>query len=266
MYSGESMEENFSALLNLPIVMRLLQKNAKLRKENKALRSLIYSLPEFRCECKSKPVSNTVEVKTEREEEHIPMPCEPLADNDEVVFVSEPEVKKINIIYEIQEEDEAAESEEQEEEEAAESEEEAAESEEEAAESEEEAAESEEEAAESEEEAAESEEEAAESEEEAAESEEEEEAAESEEEEEAAESEEEEEEESADAVDEEEEEEETTDAVEEDEEELFAITVSGKSYYTSDKVNGKIYAIAADEEVGDEIGEFVSGKAKFYKK
>ena len=235
MYSGESMEENFSALLNLPIVMRLLQKNAKLRKENKALRSLIYSLPEFRCECKSKTVSNTVEVKTEREEEHIPMPCEPLADNDEVVFVSEPEVKKINIIYEIQEEDEAVESEEEEE----------------AAESEEEAAESEEEAAESEEEAAESEEEAAESEEE----------------EEAAESEEEEEEESADAVDEEEEEEEeTTDAVEEDEEELFAITVSGKSYYTSDKVNGKIYAIAADEEVGDEIGEFVSGKAKFYKK
>jgi len=226
MYSGESMEENFGALLNLPIVMRLLKKNAKLRKENKALRSLISSLPEFRCECKSKPLSNTVEVKTEREEEHIPMPCEPLADNDEVVFVSEPEVKKINIIYEIQEDEEAADAFQEEDESADAVEEE---------EEEDESADAVEEEEEEEEESADAVEE-------------------------------EEEEESADAV-EEEEEEESADAVdEEEEEELFAITVSGKSYYTSDKVNGKIYAIAADEEVGDEIGQFVSGKAKFYKK
>jgi hypothetical protein len=53
---------------------------------------------------------------------------------------------------------------------------------------------------------------------------------------------------------------------EEEAEEVFVVTVSGKSYYTTNKENGKIYKIDADEEIGDEIGEFKDGKAKFYKK
>jgi len=227
MYSHTSVEENYNALLELPIVKSLIKKNAKLRKENKSLKNLIYSLPEFRCECKVNPSINHVEIKQEKDvEEPIPMPCEPLAETDDVVYVSESEVKKINIVYEIEDEEEADAVEEEEEEE------------------EEEGADAVEE--EEEDEGADAVEDEEEEEEDDA-------------------VEEEEEEETVDAV--EEEEEETTDAVEEEEEEeLFAITVSGKSYYTSDKVNGKIYAIAADEEVGDEIGEFVSGKAKFYKK
>ena len=41
-------EDTYNAVLDLPCVQRILKKNKKLRKENKALRSLIRSLPEFR--------------------------------------------------------------------------------------------------------------------------------------------------------------------------------------------------------------------------
>ena len=41
-------EDTYNAVLDLPCVQRIVKKNKKLRKENKALRSLIRSLPEFR--------------------------------------------------------------------------------------------------------------------------------------------------------------------------------------------------------------------------
>ena len=50
---------------------------------------------------------------------------------------------------------------------------------------------------------------------------------------------------------------------EEEESEVFEITISGKKYYTNNEVNGKIYSIEKDEEVGDEIGVFVNSVAKF---
>jgi hypothetical protein len=175
LYSSENMEENYNALLDLPIVKKLIQKNAKLRKENKALKSLIYSLPEFRCVCRTSSEEPIVHVKTEKDDT-IPVQCETLVEDDEVVYVApESDVKKINIVYEIDEEEEDAE-EEEEEEEAAEEEE------------------------------------------------------------------------------------------EEEVDEVFVVTVSGKSYYTTNKDSGKIYAIDANEDVGDEIGEFKKGKATFYKK
>ena len=244
------MEENYAALLQLPIVSKLLKRNAKLRKENKALKSLIYSLPEFRCVCRSNTSSN-VDIKQEKDDS-IPVQCDTLEEDDEVVFVApENNTKKINIVYEIDEEDEAQASEEDDAEEDVEEETAEEEVEEETAEEEveeETAEEADAQASEAEEEEAE-EEEAEEEEEEAAQaSEADEEEAEEEEEAQASESEAEEEEEAEEA------------------EEVFVVTVSGKSYYTTNKENGKIYAIDADEEIGDEVGEFKAGKAKFHKK
>jgi hypothetical protein len=171
-------------------------------------------LPEFRCVCRTSSQESTVLVKTEKDDT-IPVQCETLVEDDEVVYVApETDVKKINIVYEIEEEEEE----------------------------EEEASEEKEDEDEEEEEAAEEEEE---------------------EEEAAAEDEEEEEEEEEAAAEEEE------NAVEEEEEEVdevFVVTISGKSYYTTDKDTGKIYAIDVNEDVGDEIGEFKKGKSTFYKK
>jgi hypothetical protein len=240
-----SIQENYAALLDLPIIRKLIKKNAKLRKENKALKSLIYSIPEFRCECRNSGSSIKVSIKKEKEDV-IPVQCETLEEDDEVVFVApENDVKKINIVYEIDEveEEEAGEAQ------AGEAQ---------AGEEEDEEEEAGEEAGEDEEEEA-----GEEAGEEADEEEEEEEEA-GEEAEEDAEEEEEEEEEEED--EEEEEEQEKEEAEEEEADEVFVVTISGKSYYTTNKDNGKIYAIDADEEIGDEIGEFKAGKAKFYKK
>ena len=41
-------EDTYNAIMALPCVQRLIHKNKKLRKENKSLRNLIQSLPEFR--------------------------------------------------------------------------------------------------------------------------------------------------------------------------------------------------------------------------
>jgi len=50
-----------------------------------------------------------------------------------------------------------------------------------------------------------------------------------------------------------------------DDEEVFEITIKGKSYYTNNETNGKIYSILEDEDVGPVVGEFVGGKAQFTK-
>ena len=65
---------------------------------------------------------------------------------------------------------------------------------------------------------------------------------------------------------EEEEEEVEVEETEEEEEEVYEITIKNKSYYTTNETNGPIYAVLADEDVGDQIGEFKDGRAVFYRK
>jgi hypothetical protein len=263
------MQENYAALLDLPIIRQLIKKNAKLRKENKALKSLIYSIPEFRCECRKSGSSIKVSIKKEKEDV-IPVQCDTLEEDDEVVFVAqENDVKKINIVYEIDEEEEAQADEAEEADEEAQADEEAGE---ESGEEEEEEAQADEADAQADEEEEDDEAEAqADEEEEAddAEVEEDEEAeAQADEDEAQADEDEAQADEEEESVEEEEadEEEEEEEEAEEEADEVFVVTISGKSYYTTNKDNGKIYAIDADEEIGDEIGEFKNGKAKFYKK
>ncbi len=76
---------------------------------------------------------------------------------------------------------------------------------------------------------------------------------------------EEEEEEEEEVEEEEEEEVEVEEEEEEEEEEVMEIQIKGKSYYTSDEQNGKIYSIQEDDDVGPEVGHFVNGVAKFNK-
>jgi len=216
-------ETTVRAILQIPFVKDLRKENKSLRREIKALKNLIYSLPEFRCRCELKthvqlPVEHNVKIKTEPGLE--PTPCDTLADGD-VVFVEKSretenivyviddcdvEVQVTRIQTEIQDtrtidltnsqtSNEQAEAQASEEEEA-------------------EAQASEEEASE----------------------------------------------------EEEAEEEEAEEEAEEEEGEVYEVTIGKKSYYTTNGQNGKIYAIDADEEVGDEVGVFVNGKATFHKK
>jgi len=253
-----SYEENMNAILNLPIVKELMKKNKKLQKKNKALSNLIYSLPEFRCNCyKNCCGQNKVQPLFEQTVEFVDkvfIKKEPGTDevrelnalvDDEVVILDKNPNDKPNIVYEIEETEEV---EVEEEEEVVEEEE------------EEVVEEEEEEVVEEDEEVV-----VEETEEEVVEEEEEEVVEETEEE--VVEEEEEEEEVVEEEVVEEEvvEEEQEEEVVEEDAGEVYEITISGKSYYVTDEKNGKIYAIDKDEEVGDEIGEFKNGKPCFYK-
>jgi hypothetical protein len=53
-------------------------------------------------------------------------------------------------------------------------------------------------------------------------------------------------------------------AVEEEEEEegVYEITINGNRYYVSNETDSTIYAVAEDDEIGDEVGAFVNGVAK----
>ena len=61
-------------------------------------------------------------------------------------------------------------------------------------------------------------------------------------------------------------EEETEETEEEEEEGVYEIEIKGKRYYTTNEINGTIYAILADDEIGDEVGSFENGKPLFRKK
>jgi hypothetical protein len=236
-----SYEENMNAIMNLPIVKELVKKNKNLQKKNKALRNLIYSLPEFRCGCyknccgqnKVQPLfDQTVEfvdkvfIKKEPGVDEVREPENICIDDEIIVLEKNPNNDKPNIVYEIEETKEEVEEGEVVEEEEEVVEEETEETEEVVEEEEEEVVEEE-----TEEVVEEEEEEVVE-------------------------------EETEELV---EEEEEVVEETEEDAGEVYEITISGKSYYVTDEKNGKIYAIDQDEEVGDEIGEFKNGKACFYK-
>jgi len=229
MSSRKLHEDTYNALLQVPFIRKIMDTNKRLKKENKILKTLIYSMPEFRCKCNTTD-DIPIHIKTEEDTEGtIPIQCEPLAENDEVVYVADPEVKKINIVYEIEEQAGEEESEAGETGETGETGEEESEASEEAQAGEEESEAGEDEAEEGE---AEEESEAGEEESEAG----------------------------------EEEESQASEAGEEEEDEVFEITISNKSYYTNDKNNGIIYAKDDNEDVGDEVGVFVNGKAKFHKK
>ena len=132
--------DNYQFLLSLPIIVELIQKNKKLRKDNKSLKNLIYSIPEFRCKCsnsntitepksnKIAPLRKTVQKSTKTDEKNIKLNVVKteiidVSDDDSVVFVEK--VKKEitpNIIYVLEEELEEGEIREEEEEEVVEEE------------------------------------------------------------------------------------------------------------------------------------------------
>ena len=53
---------------------------------------------------------------------------------------------------------------------------------------------------------------------------------------------------------------------EEDEEEAYEVTIKKKLYYTTNEIDGIIYSIDKDDEIGDEVGHFKNGKPVFNKK
>jgi len=116
MSSRKIHEETYNALLQVPFIRKIMDTNKRLKKENKILKTLIYSMPEFRCKCN---ITEDIPIHIKTEEGTIPIQCEPLTENDEVVYVADPEVKKINIVYEIEEnEDDDAQAEEEDDDEA----------------------------------------------------------------------------------------------------------------------------------------------------
>ena len=355
-------EDTYNAIMDLPCVQRIIKKNKKLRDENKSLRNLIQSLPEFRqptsiCKCTQTTPTEPIDSSTTR---HIKIKTEPgqtqsgVSDDDVIILDSPTKNPVENIVYDIEEAVDASDDELDEDEFKCEtcstvqcknncelcdvedvceechgqggdygpgeiwvcheclptcleceaplstaddkccgkgrSDDEVAslikeESTEEEEEEEEETAEEEEEEEEEGleqlikedesrlylfkrlEEEEEKEEEVEESGEEKEEEEEVEESGEEEEEEEEVEesTEEEEEEEEVEESTEEEEGEEEVEESTEEEAEVFEITIKGTAYYTTNEVNGVIYAVDADDEVGDEIGKFVDKKAVFNK-
>ena len=50
----------------------------------------------------------------------------------------------------------------------------------------------------------------------------------------------------------------------EEEEEVFEVVIGGKKYFTADAENGEIYSVVDDDDVGDAVGMFKKGKARFY--
>jgi hypothetical protein len=121
-------KETYNAVMLLPCVQRIVRKNDKLRKENKSLRNLIQSLPEFRnqsaCCCSSNrcytddtAVPIKIEKTTNTEIKHVNLPVESLdCDSDIEIVVPTADFKE-NIVYDIIEESSVTTTEEEEEEE-----------------------------------------------------------------------------------------------------------------------------------------------------
>jgi hypothetical protein len=65
-------------------------------------------------------------------------------------------------------------------------------------------------------------------------------------------------------IEEEEEEEiEEADATEEEEEAVYEMVIHGTRYYITNDINGEIYAILDDDDIGDIVGKYVEGKPIF---
>ena len=48
------------------------------------------------------------------------------------------------------------------------------------------------------------------------------------------------------------------------EEEVYEITINGKSYYTTNEINGEIYGLDENGDVSLEVGAYKAGKPTFY--
>ena len=105
----DTLTENYNAILTLPCVRSILKKNKKLRKENKSLRNLIQSLPEFRnqnCSCNQpkqknrKKSVNYVDIKIEPDA----ISLDSTTINDSDIEILETPANLPNIIYDIEEE------------------------------------------------------------------------------------------------------------------------------------------------------------------
>jgi hypothetical protein len=279
----KDMDEVSTALLNTSFLQRLFEKIKTLKKENRSLKNLICSIPEFRCNCSSNkkvvkrcPLRKDVDpvhIKEEiiKDKENIRMRLDEVEfienrfknvslvdlvddDDEEVEVEVEPKVvvkkevivepkvvdKKVKVVVEevVVEEVVVEEVEVEEEEDEVEVEEVEVEEEEEEVEVEEVEVEEEEEEVEVEEVEVEEEEEEEEVEEEEVEV----------------------------VVEEKVEEvvvEEEVEEEESEESEVFEITIGKKVYYTNNEINGTIYTVGQDEDVGDEVGSFVNGKPVF---
>jgi len=142
------MQENYNALMALPLVQKLMKQNKQLRKENRSLRNLICSLPEFRCShlpvqvpvqapvqvseepCRTVRLDRPVLIKSEPDNV---VPMEIYDNDDDVVFVASEQAQNIiytleddimDVVEEASEAEEEAEEAEEEEDEASEAEEE----------------------------------------------------------------------------------------------------------------------------------------------
>ena len=91
-----------SAVMNLPMVKSLLEKNKKLRKENKELKAFIRWLPVFQSEAAQAPTPSLRKLKNIviKEEPHVSIPAIGKVDEDEVVVIPQ----QPNIVYELEEE------------------------------------------------------------------------------------------------------------------------------------------------------------------
>ena len=105
----DTLTENYNAILDLPCVRSILKKNKKLRKENKSLRNLIQSLPEFRnknCCCNQPNQTNKnklveyVDIKIENDA--LSLDSTTICDSD--IEIIETPSSLPNIIYDIEEE------------------------------------------------------------------------------------------------------------------------------------------------------------------
>ena len=118
-------QANYDALMALPLVQSLIKKNKKLSKRNKALKNLIYSLPEFRtnnrqCCCAAADLPNRnnkcintddVIIKTEKGSCVQEVSSGNICDLDVVIVETNNVTNKQNINYEIEEEAEEEEEE-----------------------------------------------------------------------------------------------------------------------------------------------------------
>ena len=121
-------EDTYNAIMALPCVQRLIKKNKKLRNENKSLRNLIQSLPEFRqqpcCASACTPTTLREHVKIKVEPTTPIHSVTPIDIDDDIKIVDINNVNHPeNIVYDIEYENtdvtekEAEEAEEEEEEE-----------------------------------------------------------------------------------------------------------------------------------------------------